>query len=91
MSTANVVKCGCCRELEMDEETAFVDPDLNVPVCSWCKVALRWAEATLRRRTLQQVSIYGMHGPRESPIAWDPKLWEAEYQRWLDSQKGKDI
>lgn len=85
--TANIVKCGCCGEVEMDEETAFVDPDLKVPVCTECKVALRWADGHLRRRTLNGISIYGMHGCREGSIPWDPAIWDAEYKKWLDGQK----
>ncbi len=87
MSTANVVKCGCCGQVELDEATAFVDPDLQVPVCQECKVILKWAEAHLRRRTAQGVSITGIHGPREQPIPWDPKLAEEEYRRWMESQQ----
>lgn len=81
MSTSNVVKCGCCNEVELDEETAHVDVDLQTPVCTACKVDLRWAEAHLRRRTAQGVSITGIHGPREKPIPWDPKIAEDEAKK----------
>lgn len=86
MSTANVVKCGCC-DTDVEEDKVSVDTDLEAPVCDMCKVALRWAQAQLRRRTTAGVSITGIHGPQEKPIPWDSKLAEAEYQKWLDSQK----
>ncbi len=87
MSTINLIKCGCCGD-DVEEEKTFMDPDLEKPVCVvFCKEALRWAHAQLRRRTPNGVSITGIHGRREAPILWNPKLAEDEYKKWLDSQK----
>ncbi len=89
MSASNVVKCACC-EADVEEEHTATDPDLGV-VCGGCQTALQWAHATLRRRTPQGVSIYGIHSPREQPLRWEPAIADRAYQKWLDSQEGPQI
>jgi hypothetical protein len=84
MSAANVVKCQCCHE-DVEEEKTSQDADVGI-VCPACKEPLKWAQAILRRRTPQGVSILGMHREGEKPIRWDPSIAEAEYQKWLKSQ-----
>lgn len=56
--SGTVIPCGCCGD-ETDEAKAFVDPDLEVPVCDECKVRLRWSHAYLCHKD------NGIHGPRE--------------------------
>lgn len=90
MSTSNVVKCACCGD-DVEEEKTATDADLGVVCVAFCKSALQWAHAHLRRRTPQGVSIYGMRSEQEQPIPWDPSIAEREYQKWLDSQKGEGI
>lgn len=83
--SATLIRCGCCTD-DTPEDTARMDADLAVPVCPECKTNLNWSHAYLKRRTADGVSITGIHGPREQPIAWDPNLADAEFKRWLDSQ-----
>ena len=86
VSTEPLILCGCCGDLT-PASTIYVDADLQKPVCPECKGRLKWAHAHLRRRTPQGVSITGMHGPNEEPIPWDPKIAEAEWQKYLSSQQ----
>ena len=86
---SHMVKCACCGD-DVEETLTGKDPDTEGPVClAYCKNALQWAHAHLRRKTSNGVSITGIHGPREKPLPWDSKLAEREYQQWLDSQ-GED-
>lgn len=46
--TAHLIPCSCCGD-ETDETKAYVDPDLQTPVCPECKTNLRWAQAYLQK------------------------------------------
>ncbi len=80
MSTANLAKCGCCGD-DGDEETLTMDIDLDTRVCPACRISLQWAHAQLRRRTTTGISITGIHGPREKPVPYDPRLSQAELDK----------
>ncbi len=44
----NVIKCTCCNS-DVDEEQAYIDPDLKTPVCQSCKSDLRWSQAWMKK------------------------------------------
>lgn len=45
--TDHLVHCACCGD-SVPESTTYVDPDLKAPVCTECKINLRWAQARLK-------------------------------------------